>query len=364
MKKYFLSFVLLLTFSSEMLPAQQLAAYQDVRGFFHVFDDGRFKQLESLPVKEFRVARNFLLWVNNVGQFKIYEKGYVKVLRETAPRRYVTSDHLMAYELGGQLFVYERQRSRSITNFASNFILNDSVIAFFDFNQGLNVYYRGRARNLEVFDVRMDQIEVGKNVVAYVDNIGQFAAYWAGEKYELEHLVPREFRAGKEFFAGRNVMAYVDNYGRFKIFHKGMVIDADPLTPRSFQVGDDMVAWVNRNNQFMVFDDGIITMVEDINPEKYRLIDGVIAYELANRHFKAYYQGETHILESYIPEQYKIDNQTLAWVDYMNNLHALSYGELIKPAKRIVSGFDLVVDVIQSNVNMARPQFYYDGTIY
>ncbi len=364
MKKFIASLVILLTLSSEFLSAQQLAAYEDVRGYFFVFDDGRTEQLESLPVKEYRVARNFLIWVNNVGQFKMYEDGYVKVLREVAPRQYATSDHLMAYELGGQLFVYERNRSRNISNFASNFILGDSVIAYFDFNQGLNVYYNGRGRNLEVFDVRPDQIEVGKNLVGYVDNIGQFTVYWAGEKYELEHLVPQRFLAGSEFVAGRSVLAYTDAYGRFKIFHKGIVIDADPFQPRIFQVGDNMVAWVNRNNQFMVFDDGIITMVEDIQPQRFNLTDGVIAYELPNRHFKAYYKGVTQILESYIPEEYKIDNETLAWVDYMNNLHALTYGERVKPAKRIVTGFELIVDVIQSNVNMARPQFYYDGNIY
>ncbi len=356
MKNYISSFVLLLIISFSSLPAQQLAAFEDNRQFFFVFDGGKIDQLEALPVKEYRVARNFLLWVNNIGQFKMYEDGYVKVLREIAPTRYSTSDHLMAYELGGQLFVYERRRSRNISNFASNYILNDSIIAFFDFNQGLNVYYHGRTQNLEVFDAT--NINVGKNIIAYLDNMQQFYVFWGGDNNNLDHLKPQSFKTG------RNTCAYVDNYGRFKIFHKGIVIDADPLTPTSYQVGDDMVAWVNRNRQFMVFEDGIITMVEDIVPEKWVLNDAVIAYEMPNRHFKAYYEGETQILESYIPEDYKIDNETLVWVDYMNNLHALAYGKRVKPAKRIVSEFEIFVDVIQSNVNMFRPQFYYDGQVY
>lgn len=336
--------------------AQQLGAYEDVMKFLYVFDGGKVDKLESQPVKEFKVARDRLVWINNVGQFKIYENGYSKVIRENAPNSYGISDNFMVYELGGQLYVYERQRSRRVANFAGTYAFSDSVLAFIDFNAGMNVYYRGQTRNLEVFDVA--DMQVGKNTVAYMDNLGQFYVFWAGENEQLDHLQPQEFRSG------RNTVAYVDNYGRFKIFHKGNLIDADPFKPREFQVGDDMVVWINRNNQFMVFEDGLITMIEDVNPDKFTLKDAVVAYEMPNQHFKAYYKMQTYLLESYIPEKYKIDNEILAWVDYMNNLHGLAYGERIRPADRIVTDFEVNLDVITSDVNRPRPQFYYQGEIY
>lgn len=338
------------------MQSQSIGAFEDVRNFFYVFDDGKIVQLESQKVQDFKVARNFLVWINIQGQFKIYEGGYTKVLLENAPSFYGITDNLMLYEMNGQVFVYEYRRSRNVASFVKDYAFGDSIISFLDWNNGLNVYYRARSRNLAVFDI--EQRVVGKNVVAYVDNVGEFRCFHAGEVFDLDYLVPVSFKVG------RNTVAFVDNYNRFKIYHKGNIVTADPFPPRSYQTGDDLVAWVNRNGQFMVFEDGIIQQVEDINPTKFTVNDAIVAYELPNQHFKAFYKGRVFDLESYIPESYKSDNEVLVWVDYMNNLKALYHGEVVTPANRIVRDFEVYLDVIVSDVNMMRPQFYYQGKIY
>lgn len=348
--------LLLFAFSFLQMTAQSIGAFEDVRNYFFVFDDGRIEQLETQKVRDYKVARNFLVWINIQGQFKMYENGYTKVLLENPPNFFGITDNILIYEMNDQVFVYEYRRSRRVAAFVKDYAFGDSVISFLDWNNGLNVYYRGRTRNLEVFDVT--QRRVGKNVVAYVDNVGEFHCFHGGETYDLDYLVPVSFKVG------RNTVAFVDNYNRFKIYHKGNIVQADPFPPRVYETGDDLVAWVNRNGQFMVFEDGLITQVEDLNPNKFVVNDAIVAYELPNRHFKAYYKGQIFDLESYIPESYKIDNEVLVWVDYMNNLKALYYGEQVKPANRIVRDYNVFLDVVVSDVNMARPQFFYKGKIY
>ena len=138
--------------------AQALAAYEDARGFFYVFDDGAIKLLEGQKVTSYSVGRNMVAYVNNLGQFKVYENGYAKVLRENAPSKYTVTDYLMVFELGGQLYVYEYSQSKRVTNFIERYVFGDSLIAFTDFNRNLNIWYKGGVKNLEVFDVQSGEL--------------------------------------------------------------------------------------------------------------------------------------------------------------------------------------------------------------
>lgn len=332
------------------------AAFEDIQQFFHVFEGGQLRQLEALKVRSYQVARNHVAFVNNQGQFKLYEKGYAKLLSENVPEFYKTTDHLLIFGVGGNLYVYEDKRASVIGNFVREFAAGDSIIAFNNMNNIFTVYYRGRSRSVEVFNV--DGIKAGKNLVAYLDNLEQFQVYMYGQKYLIDANRP------KEYHLGRNVMAYVDFYDRFKIFWKGEIIEADPFHPQSYQVGDNMVAYVNRNGKFMVFDDGVITEIESQPPSKFELTDGVIAYTLPSRQFKAYYKGETFDLESYVPDSWRIDNEVLVYPDYMGYLKGLYHGEPVKVSNRIQYGYDLWIDVAVANVGLGQPQFYYMGNYY
>ncbi|MBK9448250.1 MAG: hypothetical protein IPN95_02300 [Bacteroidetes bacterium] len=332
------------------------AVYEDIQGFFYVFDNGIVKQLEGLKVKEYKVARNYVAYVNNQSQFKLYDKGYNKTLAENLPEFFTTTDYLLVFGVGGNLYVYEDKRAQQVASFVKQYVAGDSIVAFNNLNDNFTAYYKGRSRTLEVFAVT--GLQAGKNILAYLDNMEQFQAYLYGQKYQLDNNPPKEYKCG------RNTIAYVDFYGRFKIFYKGEIIEADPFSPKSYQVGDNMVAYINRNGQFMVFDDGIITEIESQPPMEYELNDAIIAYSLPSRQFKAYYKGETFVLESYIPESYKIDNELLVWPDYMNYLKALDHGEIVKATNRIQQGYELWLDVVVSDVGKGVPQIFHKGKFY
>lgn len=349
---------LLLLLASLPLTAQNGAygAYEDIQNYFHVFHEGEIEQMEALKVKSFQVGRNMVAFVNNQGQFKIFEGGYVKTLAENTPQFYSVTDHYLIFGIGGTLYIYENHRSQTVASFVHAYAGGDSIVGFNNMNNNFVAYYRGRLRTLEVFHV--SGLMGSKNCLAYLDNLDQFQVYMYGQKTLVEANTPKEYKLG------RNTVAYVDFYGRFKIFHKGNVIEADPFSPREYAVGDDMVAFINRNGQFMVFDDGIITEIESQPPTKWELTDAIIAYTLPSRQFKAYTHGETYSLESYEPASWLIDNEMLVWPDYMNYLKGLDHGELIKASNRIQKGYSLWIDVVASDVTKGQPQFYYKGKYY
>jgi hypothetical protein len=343
---------------SSLLRAQNGAygAFEDIQNFFYVFEGGQIKQLEALKVRDFKVGRNHVAYVNNQGQFKLYEKGYNKTLAENIPEHFTVTDHLLIFGVGGNLYVYEDKRAQQVASFVKEFVGGDSIVAFNNLNNNFMAYYKGRTRTLEVFPVT--GLKGSKNVLAYLDNLEQFQAYIYGQKVQLENNPPKEYKLG------RNTIAYVDFYGRFKICYKGEVIEADPFSPKEYQVGDNMVAFINRNGQFMVFDDGIIQEIESQPPLQFEVNDAIIAYSLPSRQFKAYTKGEVFTLESYIPESYMIDNDVLVWPDYMNYLKALYHGEVVKATNRIQKGYEIWIDVIASDVTKGQPQFFYQGKYY
>jgi hypothetical protein len=331
-------------------------AYEDIQNFFWVFEDGELKQLEALKVRDYKVGRNLVAFVNNQGQFKIYEGGYTKVLAENSPTFFNVTDHLLVFGIGGSLYVYEDRRASQVASFVREYVGGDSIVAFNNSNNNFVAYYRGRSRTLEVFPVT--GLKGSKNCLAYLDNLDQFQAYMFGQKVTLDANTPKEYKLG------RNTIAYIDFYGRFKIFHKGNIIEADPFAPRQWEVGDDLVAFINRNGQFMVFDDGIITEIESQPPTMFKLEDAIIAYTLPSRQFKAYNHGQTYDLESYEPADFLIDNEMLVYPDYMNYLKGLDHGELVKCTNRIQKGYSLWIDVVASDVTKGQPQFYYKGKFY
>src|SRR5436190_23524872 len=67
----FFSTVIILSIPN-YLNAQGIAAFNDYRDAFIVFDKGTFQQLDHLKVRSFKPGGNTLAYVDNSGEFQIY----------------------------------------------------------------------------------------------------------------------------------------------------------------------------------------------------------------------------------------------------------------------------------------------------
>ena len=151
--------------------AQGISAWVDPYNYFNMFDNGTMQKLEHLPVRDWKAGGKVLAYVNNVGQFKIYNNNRDRVISENAPDMYEVTDNILVFTLGTQLYVWEDGKTHRLGGWIDeNFVYGDSMVAFYDMNRNFNVYYRGEIHFLEQQPVT-DQIIV-ENTLAYIDNMG------------------------------------------------------------------------------------------------------------------------------------------------------------------------------------------------
>src|SRR5438445_13859871 len=106
-KIIFISFTHSFIYSFTHSVFAQIAAYTDFRGYFHVFDNGVFHQLEYLPVKSFKVGGNAVAYVDNTNELQIYYNGEKYHQVYASYLTYYVNENVVAYTVGGMAYVFE-----------------------------------------------------------------------------------------------------------------------------------------------------------------------------------------------------------------------------------------------------------------
>src|SRR6187431_2908703 len=148
-----ISFALcLITFLPKGAKAQGgIAAYNDYRDAFIVFDRGTFQQLDHLKVRSFKPGGNSLAYVDNSGEFQIYYNGKkYHQLYSTDMFSYFNTNNLVAYKVSQVLYVFEKGKSQIVSYYCNDYFVGDSILAYYDeTSYNLGVYYRGVNMPLE-----------------------------------------------------------------------------------------------------------------------------------------------------------------------------------------------------------------------
>ena len=165
--------------------AQQLAAFHDNQGRFHIFDNGRTIEAEYLPVKSFSVGGKCILYTDNRNHLKMYYKGAVTQLEVNAPTRFEALDYLSVYSIGGIVKIIENGRTITISTNSIKYLAEDSLVTFYDASKELlAVYYKGRIHMLEdgLAGKPSNFFKAGDNMVAYVSSRTQvFKVFYLGQ---------------------------------------------------------------------------------------------------------------------------------------------------------------------------------------
>lgn len=340
--------------------AQNMAAYSDYKNYFFVFDDGAATELEYLPVKSSRVGGNAVAYVDNNGNFKVFNKGKITTLSETTVSNYVASDYLVSYSSYQFLYVFDNGRDIQLSKYAvPSYSTGDSVVAFLDSRAyALKVYYNGNITSLEEgSDPPVLNFVVGDNVVAYINYLNEFKVFYRGKSIKLA-TVSRSL----PYKAGKDILAYYnDNYG-FSIFHKWLIYDMEKFQPKSFAVGDGMAAYVTPNEEFKVFYDGKMKLLGSFEPTFYNVSDSLVVYNDAQK-FKVFYKGTVYTLENFIPTEYYLDLSTIAYLDQQGRLKTFHSGKTEMVTHSAVDEFHLYRNVISYRV-LNRNYMYYKSRVY
>ena len=287
------------------MPAQDLAAYIDYRDRFFVFDHGETKQLESYKLTSFQVGGNCVGYVNYHGDFMVYHKGSARLLERNQPSEYMVTDYLMGYATNSVLKVFDDGDVKLLCNNTRGYIVEDSLIAFYDeVQQQLKVYHNGQVRVIEdgLMEWPIRSYQSGDNILAYITTFdNKFKIYYRGEVIIVDQNVQETI-----YNAGRDIVGFMNLVtNAFMVFYKGEFYDLEAFRPESFQMGDEMMAYVSQEGDFKIFENGELVTIHTFPPDRYTLKDSTLVFEDQN-FLKTWCNGSVHEVERFIPAVYKV----------------------------------------------------------
>ena len=362
MKKLFLLFAAMLILSPES-PAQHLAAYLDFRDRFIVFDHGESKQLESYKLTSFQVGGNCVGYVNYHGDFMVYHNGSARLLERTSPTEYIVTDYLMGYATNSVLKVFDDGEVKMLCNNTNGYIVEDSLIAFYDeVQQQLKVYHNGQTRIIEdgLMEWPIRSYQSGDNILAYITTFdNKFKIYYKGEVIVVDYNVQETI-----YKAGRDIVGFMNlATNAFMVFYKGEFYDLEAFKPITFQMGDEMMAYVTQEGDFKIFENGELVTIHSFPPEKYILKDSTLVFEDQN-FLKTWCNGRVNEVERYIPKLYKISEKSVAYIDINNRIKANVRCQPVLVSYEIVNDLDLVRNLIIYNEGVNTVKIWYNGKLY
>lgn len=359
---FVLIFCLLL---SQNLTAQNHTGFRDIRDKFHVFDNGERHQLEHLNVQSYKVGYKYIAYIDNSSQLKVYSKGETVVLSDNAPQLYYATEHQVVYYIFGFLKVYADGKDQAIAAYIQTpFKASDSLVVFVDQYDYLKVFNGHKMYELDTWPPKGFMrgsslgVQVGENILAYVNSNDQFMAYYQGEQFELEPYAPKKYKVG------RNTVAFINEFDQFNIYQDGEIYEVETFRPASFKVGDDIVAYVDQNGYFKVFKDGMMQEIDDAQPQSYSVKDGMIVFVDFQGYFKVFHKNVLTTLETYKPDIHKYDEDLLAYLDISGNLKAYYNGEVTKVSSERIKSFNVMGNVLMFTFGNKIHKFFYKNKVY
>lgn len=354
-------FTILFLFLSVYSSAQNIAAFSDYQKAFHVFDNGKIRQLEYQPVISYQVGDKCLGYETNGRHLKIYYN-HIEYDIASMASSYVVTDNLVSYKVGSQLYVFEDGAKKNLSRFVGYHQTGDSIVGFFDTEKYyLQVYYNGEIHTIADGLLYEDTkaFIVGSNMLAFIDAFSNFKVFYQGEIYDV-----LQTDVISEVEIGRNVMAFIDPVTDFlQVFYRGEVIELETFEPASFQVGYEKVAYVNSMDEFMLFDEGEIYTVSDFMPDEYLLKDDILVYHQQGQLW-VFYKGENILIENYIPVSYKISDNVIAYLDQNGNLNLVEEDGRKVLTYEQVNDYEIYRNVVIYNQGINTTKVYFGGETY
>ena len=111
--------------------AQGVIPVIDFNNFFLSFQDGYFRSIEVQPILDFKAGDELVAYRDTRGNLRLYDGAARKDITNLNVQ-YQVSDHLLGYMIGPTLNMWDDGELSTLTYFARNFLVKDSIIVFED----------------------------------------------------------------------------------------------------------------------------------------------------------------------------------------------------------------------------------------
>lgn len=315
-----IGFVFLIPF---LALSQKVVPFVDFNLFFKTFENGFFKQLEFQPIRDFKAGDDFVAYTDTRGNLRIYDGKERKDISNML-YTYQVSDHLMGYNIGPTLNMWDNGKLSTLTYNSGEYIVKDSIIVYQDtrFNS-VNVYWR--KQKIPLYTVTGDlymPVAVGDNIVVFKDNGDFYKIFYNGEIYDIG-----VWQGDINFVAGTDVVAYNDPLTRtFTVFFKGKFFDAEKLFMTNFKAGRGFVAYEDPNGNLCRFHTSK-EVISNFAPSYWDVTDDAIAWGENGRFYGYTKDGEFEIA-NFKPTDFKIKNNVIAFRNIYGGASALMDGKI------------------------------------
>ena len=304
--------------------AQDVVPFTDFSGFFKSFQNGFFRQIEFQRVREFKTGDDVVAYIDYRGNLRVFD-GSKPLDISNVQVEYEVSDHLMTWKIGPTLNLWDDGDMRTLTYFADQYVIRDSLVVFNDTRwNSVNVYYNGEIYELyrSSGTVAMPDV-VGDNIIAFRDNGNFNKVFWRGEIFELDvwhDLYP--------YSAGSDILAFNDPInGTFAIFEDGEFFDVEDFKMTSYKAGRGFVVYENLNSDLMIYKDGETAKLTNFGADFYEVVDDVAIWT-ENGFTYGYANGQKFELAKFIVKGYQMKNNVIAFTNVMGGVDALIDGKM------------------------------------
>ena len=334
MKNYILLTFFLSTF---LLQAQKVMPFVDFNGYFRTFENDHFRQLEFQQIKEYKAGDDFVAYIDTRGNLRTYD-GNERMDVTNMNISYKISDHLLAYNIGPTLNMWDEGKLRTLTYFAQDYEVKDSIIVYQDtrFNS-INAYWKKNVYTLYTLtdDLYMPEA-IGENIVAFRDNGNFYKVFWNGVIYDLGI-----WNSTIDFQAGTDIVCFNDPTTRtFAIFEGGKFLDVEKFYMKNYKAGRGLIAYEDLNSNLMLYQHGEKVQLSNFQASFWEVKDDLVVWG-ENTYVYAYQNGKKVQLTTYTPKDYMLKNNVFAFRNQMGGVSALMDGKVYEITNQMNAEYEI-----------------------
>ena len=332
MKYIFILFFPLLSFSQNVIP------FVDFNNYFKSFQDNNFKIVEFQQIVEYKAGDEFVAYIDNKGNLRLYDGTSPKDLTNLTVE-YKVSDHLLGWKVAGTINMWDAGKMRTLTYNGRSFEVRDSIIVYEDLRYNtVNAFWKGSVYPLyTVVDDLYMPVFIGENIVAFKDNGNFYKIFWNGNIYDLG-----VWNGTIEFQGGTDIITLNDPTNRtFSVFDKGEFIDVESFFMGKYRAGRGFVVYEDLNGNLNYYGKGNKQQLSNFSAKFWEVKDDLVVWS-ENSYVYVFFNNEKIKVSNFIPTDYQLKNNVFAYRNIMGGVSAIVDGVNYEITNQPDSQYDIV----------------------
>ncbi len=317
--------------------AQQVIPFVDFSNYFRTFQNDNFRVLEFQRIQEYKAGDDLVAYIDNRGNLRVFEGGAPKDLSNMNVEYHV-SDHILAWNVGPTINVYEEGHLETLTYFGGEYIVKDSMVVYQDLRYNtLNVYSKEKKYTIQTSTGTLEMpVFVGENILAFRDNGNFYKVWWNGTVYDLG-----VWNGTIDFSGGTDILAFNDPTTRtFAIFENGEFLDVEIFWMPSYQCGRGFIAYEDRNGNLIHYSKGKKTELSNFKSSFFEVKDDLVVWG-ENTFVKAYQNEKVITVTNFRPKDHLLKNNVYAFRNIQGGVSALVDGKVVELTTQQDAGYEI-----------------------